>query len=45
MWKYNDEIDYQKKVELPKKDEKYKRLTEHVKNGRTSFDSKTLIPK
>ena len=45
MSKYDDENDYHKKVELLKKDEEYKRLTEKVKNARTSFDSKTLIPK
>ena len=45
MSKYEDENDYHKKVELLKQDEEYKHLTEKVKNARTSFDSKTLIPK
>ena len=45
MSKYEDENDYNKKVELLRQDEEYKRLTEKVKEARMSFDSKKLVPK
>ena len=45
MSKYKDENDYKKKVELLRKDEEYKHLTEKVNEARMSFDSKKLVPK